>query len=82
MQLMKLRAEDNAQIISWLEKKTDKYTSPEMQNEIHKTMAMQVLRSIVESLRSVPFLTIMVDETTDISNKEQVVICFRWVDDN
>ena len=25
MQLMKLRAEDNAQIISWLEKKTDKY---------------------------------------------------------
>ena len=22
----------------------------------------------------------MVDETTDISNKEQVVICFRWVD--
>ena len=81
MQLMKLRAEDNAQIISWLEKKTDKYTSPEMQNEILKTMAMQVLRSIVESLRSVPFLTIMVDETTDISNKEQVVICFRWVDD-
>ena len=44
-------------------------------------MAMQVLRSIVESPRSVPFLTIMVDETTDISNKEQVVICFRWVDD-
>ena len=38
MQLMKLRAEDNAQIISWLEKKTDKYTSPEMQNEILKTM--------------------------------------------
>ena len=22
----------------------------------------------------------MVDETTDTSNKEQVVICFRWVD--
>ena len=52
-----------------------------MQNEILKTMAMQVLRSIVESLRSVSFLTIMVDETTDISNKEQIVICFRWVDD-
>lgn len=27
-----------------------------------------------------PFLTIMIDETTDVSNKEQVVICFRWVD--
>ena len=61
--------------------KSDKYISPEMQNEILKTMAMQVLRSVVESVRSVPFLTIMVDETTDVSNKEQVVICFRWVDD-
>ena len=27
-----------------------------------------------------PFLTIMIDETTDVSNKEQVVICFRWAD--
>ena len=61
--------------------KSDKYISPEMLNEILKTMAMQVLRSVVESVRSVPFLTIMVDETTDVSNKEQVVICFRWVDD-
>ena len=24
----------------------------------------------------------MVDETTDISNKEQVVVCFRWVDNH
>ena len=79
-QLMKLRAEDDAKITSWLERKTDKYTSPEMQNEIIKTMAMQVLRHIVESIKSVPFLTIMIDETTDVSNKEQVVVCFRWVD--
>ena len=24
----------------------------------------------------------MVDETTDAANKEQVVICIRWVDSN
>ena len=24
----------------------------------------------------------MADETADISNKEQIVICIRWVDDN
>ena len=24
----------------------------------------------------------MVDETTDVSNKEQVVLCYRWVDGN
>ena len=27
-------------------------------------------------------MTLMVDETTDVSNKEQVVVCFRWVDSN
>ena len=27
-----------------------------------------------------PFLTIIVDDSTDVSNKEQVVICFQWVD--
>ena len=51
-----------------------------MQNEILKTMALQVLRQVMESIHSAPFLTIMIDETTDVSNKEQVVICFRWVD--
>ena len=51
-----------------------------MQNEILKTMALQVLRQVMESIHSAPFLTIMIDETTHVSNKEQVVICFRWVD--
>lgn len=63
-------------IISRLERKTDKYTSPEIQNEIIKTMALQI-HSVIRSLRLAPFITIMVDETTDVSNKEQVVICFR-----
>ena len=27
-----------------------------------------------------PFLSIMIDETTDVFNKEQVVVCLRWVD--
>ena len=79
MQLLKLRSEDDHNIDSWIKKKTDKYTSPEMQNEILKVMA---LRQVVESLKTASFLTIMVDETTDVSNKEQVVVCFRWVDSN
>ena len=82
LQLMKLSGEleDDSRISGWLEKKTDKYTAPDMQNEILKTMALQVLRQVVESVRSAPFLTIMIDETTDVSNKEQVVVCFRWMD--
>ena len=41
----------------------------------------QVLREIASNLHNTPFYTIMADETTDSSNKEQFVVCFRWVDD-
>ena len=34
LQLMKLRSEDDSRILGWLEKKSDKYTAPDMQNEI------------------------------------------------
>lgn len=42
MQLLKLRGEDDARVYDWLKKKTDKYTSGEMQNEMMKVMAIQV----------------------------------------
>ena len=33
------------------------------------------------NIQNAMFITIMADETADISNKEQLVICIRWVDD-
>ena len=45
-------------------------------------MALQVLQEVADNLQSTPSYTIMADETTDCSNKEQFVVCFRWVDDN
>ena len=65
-----------------MEKKTDKYVSADIQNELLKVMGLQVLRDIATSLHSVEFYSIMVDETTDVSNKEQAVLCFRWVSDD
>lgn len=53
-----------------------------MQNEILKVMAHQVLREVTDAIRLAPFFSLMVDETTDVSNKEQVVLCCRWVDGN
>ena len=50
-----------------------------IQNEILHVMAMQVLRNLTANLQSTKF-TVMVDETTDVSTTEQVVIVFRWVD--
>ena len=60
--------------------KTDKYTSLDMQNEIIKVMALQVLREVACGIQNAPHYTIMVDETSDISNCEQVVLFFHWVE--
>ena len=81
MQLLKLRGEDDPRVFDWLKRKTDKYTSAEMQNEMVKIMAVQILRKIAASLHTTPFYTVMADETTDMSNREQVVVCLRWVSD-
>ena len=37
-------------------------------------MAKQVLENINVNFQQSPFLVLMLDETTDISNKEQVVV--------
>lgn len=82
IQLLKLRAIDDSRILQWLNKKTDKYTSAVVQNEMIQVMALKVLRDVAASLHSSKFFTIMADETTDVANQEQVVICLRWVDDD
>ena len=61
-------------------KKTDKYTTSDIQNEIMKIMAMKVLHNLIAPIQAATFICIMADETTDAANKEQVVVCLRWVD--
>ncbi len=80
-QKLKLKSEEDPRVNDWLKKKTNKYTSHDIQNEILKVMAMHVLRNIGNSLQSPPFITIMMDETTDASNREQVTLVFRSVRD-
>jgi hypothetical protein len=82
MQLYNLRGQDDPNLLDWLERKTNKYTSSEIQNEVLKDMGLEVLRNIASSLHTSQFYSIMADETADVSNKEQVVICIRWVDDD
>ena len=81
-QLLKLRAEENSEILDWLRRKDDKYTSPVIQNEILEVIALCMLRKISENIQNATFFSIMADETADISNKEQLVVCIRWVDEN
>ena len=49
-------------------------TSPDIQNEMIKVMGLQVLRNVSADLQDSPFLMVMVDETTDSSNREQVTL--------
>ena len=42
-------------------------------------MANHVIRDLVSEIRG-GFFSIICDEYTDISNKEQLTICIRWVD--
>ena len=45
-------------------------------------MSLSILRDIVEPIKNADFHSIMIDETTDASNKEHAVFCVRWVDEN
>lgn len=82
LQLLLFRSTDDPSILSCLQRKTDKYTSPQIQNELIKIMALQILREITDLIQKAHYYTLMADEVTDISNREQVAICMRWVDDD
>ena len=79
-QLLKVRAKDFPRMKQWLEKKTEKYTSHDIQNEMLILMAHQIICELSDEVRSTFFATIY-DKYTDVSNKEQLIICLRWVDD-
>ena len=82
IQIIKLRGEDDSKLLEWMKKRTNKYTSAEMQNEMLQVIALRILREIAQDIRNSTFFSIMADETTDKSNREQVVIVIRHVDEN
>ena len=84
VQLLRLRAEDNPALLKWLEKKGNKHThtSHDNQNEMLQIMARHVLMRVLKEISTSPFLSLMVDETTDVSNKEQLTLVIRRVDDD
>ena len=78
-QLLLMKAEQDPNLAEWLQRKEYVYTSPDIQNELIKTLGNTILRDLVSDLQSSPFICVMVDETTDISNREKSTIVIRWV---
>ena len=58
----------------WLQKKREHYMSHEVQNELIKLMALSVLRKIAGDLQATEYISVMIDECTDVQNKEQVIL--------
>ena len=80
IQLLKLRAKDDLCLARLLDSKGDKYTSHEVQNELLGIMANHLTRDLVSDIRS-NYYSIICDEYTDISSKEQLTFCLRWIDE-
>ena len=81
LQILQLFQEFHPSMQQWMERRRDRYTSGDIQNEMLKVMSLRVLRGIAENIGDRAF-SIMVDETTDASVVEQCVIVIRWVDDS
>ena len=79
-QLLLLRSQDDASITEILRRKTHKYTDHNIHNELLKILALGHLRTIASKIREAGFFTLLSDEVTDSSNKEQIIVCLRWVD--
>ena len=65
---------------SWLAKKTNKYTSPDVQNECLELISLHILREVSKNIAAASCYSVMADECTDCSNKEQFTVNIRWVD--
>lgn len=57
-----------------------KYTSPDIQNEIINIIGNQIRTSIVKSCNNSKLFTLIADETTDTSTREQVSVCLRYLE--
>ena len=77
--LLSLRMDDDTNLKTWLEKKTN-YTGVEIQNQILQTMSHMILRDICKQINDeAKFFGIVVDGTQDVQGNEQESICVRYV---
>lgn len=53
-----------------------------IQNEIIQSCNTILLRKLVNVINKSKCFSVLADETTDISTKEQLSICVRYIDEN
>ena len=61
-------------------KNPSKYASHIIQNDILKTMYLNIIRKIDSQIQESDFFCVTCDECCAVSNREQLLLCIRWVD--
>ena len=81
MAMLSLLAKENSVLRDYLENapRISKYTCPDIQNEIIFFPAKQILDGIIDNCKRSVIYALIADESTDVTNKEQISICIRFV---
>lgn len=78
--ILKYKAEDMEHFKQFLESDGRyKYTSSKIQNEIISSCGDLILKKIVKEVNMSECFSVLADETTDISVKEQLTLCVRYI---
>ncbi|XP_050062008.1 zinc finger MYM-type protein 1-like [Aphis gossypii] len=80
--LLLLNTFNDPETITKLSARYGHYTSPEYQNDLIKTIASSTRKNIIEKIAFTRAYSILVDETKDVSKKEQLSFIVRFVDGN
>ena len=75
--LLSLRGEDDPPLKKWLQQQ--QYMSHDVSNEIITLLGNALLQELLSRIREGTWFAILADETTDISNNEQLSVSIRWV---
>uniref|UniRef100_H2ZS35 DUF4371 domain-containing protein n=1 Tax=Latimeria chalumnae TaxID=7897 RepID=H2ZS35_LATCH len=78
IQLLQLRSTDSDELRHWLSRTKYKWLSRDVLNEIIEMMAMSVLPTIVHKVKGSRYYAIVMDETADLSPKEQINFSLRF----
>ena len=76
--LLLLHAKDDPGILEVMQCKTQQITTSK--KKLMQIIALNHLRKVAAMISEAGYFSLESDEVTDASNKEQVIVCLRWVD--
>ena len=77
LELVEMRIQDKPEFKSFFDDDSCNYLSHQSQDEMIKIIAKRILKNIIPT----SFFSLIIDETSDITNDEQVSVCVRYVDE-